>query len=292
MYNIYSNTILLSGVKYVKFNLKEKNFYSFNKKYDFILTDFPRNTPQIAFYDKLAKNIELLNFGENKNLGITQGNLRNSQSIYGNINNNNNINSINYTKYSYINPPNNSNDLNNYNNNYIINNIGLTNYNNSIGNINTKNYINYSKNNLANVSPLRKTENIKKTTNPPFNGSRNPNYRNTTANNNINMNKNTHKYNESILSGKDISKSEDKKLMNENNSDKITKKPKKNNLTILSKTPERIKQNRPMIIQEEYNKLYNNLYPINQGIINTNSNLMTPRIVHHPVNYPSYFHYQ
>jgi hypothetical protein len=62
MYNINKNTIELSNVKYIGFKLKEKAFYNFNSKYDFILTDFPMNSPQLAFFNKKKEKIDLINF--------------------------------------------------------------------------------------------------------------------------------------------------------------------------------------------------------------------------------------
>ena len=67
MYNRNLSTIQLSPVQYVEFNLKEKTFYPFNKKFDFILTDFQRDTPQIAFFNKIKKKIELIDFESREN---------------------------------------------------------------------------------------------------------------------------------------------------------------------------------------------------------------------------------
>ena len=62
MLNISKNEIVLSDVKYKKFNLKEKGFHPFNKTYDCILTDFPHISPQICFFNKKKSKIELINF--------------------------------------------------------------------------------------------------------------------------------------------------------------------------------------------------------------------------------------
>ena len=56
------NEIVLSEVKYKKFNLKERGFISFNKTYDCILTDFQRLSPQICFFNKKKNKMELINF--------------------------------------------------------------------------------------------------------------------------------------------------------------------------------------------------------------------------------------
>ena len=62
MLDLNKNEIVLSDVKYKKFNLKEKGFYPFNKTYDCILTDFPRSSPQICFFNKKKLKLELINF--------------------------------------------------------------------------------------------------------------------------------------------------------------------------------------------------------------------------------------
>ena len=67
MYNIINNTIGLSLIKYQPFNLKEKAFCPFNKSYDYILTDFPRESPQIVFINKNKGKIELINFSQEGN---------------------------------------------------------------------------------------------------------------------------------------------------------------------------------------------------------------------------------
>ena len=61
-YNVFNNNIELSQVKFQKFNLKEKTFCPFNNLYDYILTDFQKESPQIAFYNKKKGKIELINF--------------------------------------------------------------------------------------------------------------------------------------------------------------------------------------------------------------------------------------
>ena len=65
--NTNINEIVLSNVKYKKFNLKEKGFIPFNKTYDCILTDFQRLSPQICFFNKKKNKIELINFISNIN---------------------------------------------------------------------------------------------------------------------------------------------------------------------------------------------------------------------------------
>ena len=172
MYNINTNTVELCQVKYIKFNLKEKTFYPFNKKYDFILTDFSRTSPQIAFYNKLQKKLELVDFEPGI---LINGGLNGSPSRYFSksgisfrksngscLNNSNNIQGENFhiCPYPYNNSANvNEEDDNNYNYNYNSNS-----YNNNYNNI----Y--YSKNDRVLVSSYIPTKNEK---------SRNQNFKST-----------------------------------------------------------------------------------------------------------------
>ena len=104
MYNIINNTIGLSQVKYQEFKLKEKGFCPFNKSYDYVLTDFPRKSPQIAFFNKKKGKIELINFSpdDNSNNSNQNGkspkigqNNENEKNIKMDLNNNvNNISPI------------------------------------------------------------------------------------------------------------------------------------------------------------------------------------------------------
>ena len=66
-YNVINNNIEVSQVKFKEFNLKEKTFCPFNKLYDYILTDFQKESPQIAFYSRKKGKIELINFSEDNN---------------------------------------------------------------------------------------------------------------------------------------------------------------------------------------------------------------------------------
>ena len=91
MYYINDNTIGLSKVKYKQFNLKEKSFCPFNNTYDFVLTDFPISTPQIAFYNRKKKKIEIINFSPD------------NKEIFNNETNNE-IHSKNSDKLSNISP--------------------------------------------------------------------------------------------------------------------------------------------------------------------------------------------
>ena len=127
MLDINKNEIILSDIKYKKFNLKERGFFPFNNKYDCILTDFDRFSPQICFFNKKKSKLDLINFASNENmnnispvfpfnknetnenktnlgLGLRNPNLNKK---YNTINQNNNIN------YNYAN-----NNINNNNINY------------------------------------------------------------------------------------------------------------------------------------------------------------------------------
>ena len=117
MYNIVGNSIELSQVKYKKFKLKEKGFCPFNNIYDFILTDFPRESPQMAFYNKNKGKVELINFSPNDILPkIISGDDKNQNQKKINIKSDlDNISSI---------PPNGFKE-NNLNINTKINNIDL-----------------------------------------------------------------------------------------------------------------------------------------------------------------------
>ena len=76
MYNIINSTISLSQVKYQEFRLKEKGFCPFNKLYDYVLTDFPRQSPQIAFFNKKKGKLELINFSPDDNSYNSDDSLR------------------------------------------------------------------------------------------------------------------------------------------------------------------------------------------------------------------------
>ena len=67
MYNIRDNSIDNSNVKYLNFNLKEKTFIQINRKYECILPDFDRTSPQLVFYNKKKGKTELINFSPNIN---------------------------------------------------------------------------------------------------------------------------------------------------------------------------------------------------------------------------------
>ena len=112
IYNKDNNCIELSEVKYKQFKLKEKGFSPFNNIYDFILTDFPRDSPQMAFFNKKKKKIEIINFssddilikeqnineiGKNQNSN-TQNNFKN------NLDNISKISSITFGKNSNKSP--------------------------------------------------------------------------------------------------------------------------------------------------------------------------------------------
>ena len=157
MLDINKNEIILSDIKYKKFNLKERGFFPFNNKYDCILTDFDRFFPQICFFNKKKSKLDLINFASNENmnnispvfpfnknetnenktnlgLGLRNPNLNKK---YNTINQNNNIN------YNYANQ-----------NNLIFSNINNNNINN--------NNINYTGRNTVNITPDKNFYRIKK----------------------------------------------------------------------------------------------------------------------------------
>ena len=203
MYNIKSNTIGLSLVKYKKFNVKEKSFCPFNITYDCLLTDFKRNSPQIAFYNKRKGKIDLIDFSpgnddnDNGNYADINNNVINSFSNQFNnniINNNNGINYYNIKdNYNYNlnngnkNKNNYANNRNNYINNYSYNlNYGNQNKNNYINNRNNNfNNNNYSQSGIINKDYLQKIKN-----NSPslsfFNNNKNTNIYNSQKKNNLN----------------------------------------------------------------------------------------------------------
>ena len=133
-YDIDENLIKKSDLKFKRFNLREKTFMKYNKKIDFLLTDFNRGRPEILVYknnrnyfnsiffsaDNL-KRISLNNetqkknkkynfdmpdfsnyennkfnfdFNNNVNNNLKEENENNFQSAEKNFNNNNNIKSI------------------------------------------------------------------------------------------------------------------------------------------------------------------------------------------------------
>ena len=160
MYNIINNTIGLSQIKYKYFSLKEKGFCPFNKSYDYILTDFPRESPQIAFLNKRRGKIELINFSQDNNSKKDEVDKRTNKNIdnknnqnisptfsFGEKDNNQNQNNNDIKNDIYVsfrpnekpieqkrtftglrNPNNkNINNLNVINKNYYTNNLGNTN---------------------------------------------------------------------------------------------------------------------------------------------------------------------
>ena len=95
MYNINNKTIELSKVKFKKFTLKDKAFCPFNDTYDYILTDFPRQSPQMVFFNKKKGKIEIINFSPDISYKMIDNNMIKSQNTENNeinkeINNENN----------------------------------------------------------------------------------------------------------------------------------------------------------------------------------------------------------
>ena len=125
MYNIINNKIHLSNSKFVGFNLKEKTFCPFNSKYDYILTDFPKNKPKIAFFNKKKEKIELIDFTSHNEFLYSKKNDNNQQKLNPNLNKSpiliDKKNDINNPKEYNINNYNNHNNKY-YNNNNILNN--------------------------------------------------------------------------------------------------------------------------------------------------------------------------
>ena len=94
MYNIKNNTIDLSQIKYKKFNLKEKAFCPFNSTYDYVLTDFQRSSPQIAFYNKKKGKIDLINFSPDNSYKINGQNMENNNKDNHNKQNSDNLSNV------------------------------------------------------------------------------------------------------------------------------------------------------------------------------------------------------
>jgi hypothetical protein len=115
MLNTLNNTLGISKVKFKPFNLKEKCFCPFNKLYDFVLTDFQRDSPQMAFFNKKKGKIELINFSPDD--------ISKKSGISSTGNTGPGINPLNNTKTSIISPPYQNNNLNNQN----VNKAGLKN---------------------------------------------------------------------------------------------------------------------------------------------------------------------
>ena len=214
-YNYKSNNIELSHVKYQKFILKEKTFYAFNKKYDCILTDFRRDSPQIAFYNKKKGKLELINFesknsfrnmqegnqsfsfrevnGENRLKNINDSNYSERFSVKNNDNssNNNNNNDSNENERESFKNNEDNNNINNYNkNNIFISNNG----NNNDSNFNNNNYNNnYNNSNDNSENNNNYNNNKNNDNNYNDNNYNNNNYNddnNNYDNNNYNNNKN------------------------------------------------------------------------------------------------------
>ena len=133
-YDIDENLIKKSDLKFKRFNLREKTFMKYNKKIDFLLTDFNRGRPEILVYknnknyfnsiffsaDNLKRsslnnetqkknkkyNFDMpdfsnyennkfnFDFNNNVNNNLKEENENNFQSAEKNFNNNNNIKSI------------------------------------------------------------------------------------------------------------------------------------------------------------------------------------------------------
>ena len=96
LYNINNNIIEFSLVKFRSFKLKEKGFSPFNNMYDFILTDFPRESPQMAFYNKKKGKIELIKFSSDYILKNKQNLIENekNQNINKKINFKNKLDNV------------------------------------------------------------------------------------------------------------------------------------------------------------------------------------------------------
>ena len=93
-YNIYLNTIGETDIPFKEFNLKEKTFLPYNENIYYIIPDFNRHHPEIIFYQKNKKKINVVKYEPNH------------QNHNQKMINNNNINSnIDYKKNYNLNMP-------------------------------------------------------------------------------------------------------------------------------------------------------------------------------------------
>ena len=67
-YNIENNEIELSDIPFEEYNFKEKTFLPFNENIDYIFPDFNRNHPEVIFYQKNKRKINIVKYKpESKN---------------------------------------------------------------------------------------------------------------------------------------------------------------------------------------------------------------------------------
>ena len=197
IFNTKNNSIDISNVQFKNFKLKEKAFCPFNNAFDFILTDFQRDYPQMAFYNKKKGKIELINFSTDdiSKKSVSSNELGNFQNEMNNKKDLDNISNISPILPSNEKDNNNqiiqNPNLNKLDNKKNITNIIPTIYprNNDINNINNYNpLINYSKNNInANNNTYNKIETFNKMNNNIINNHIN---NNTQINNILLKNKN------------------------------------------------------------------------------------------------------
>ena len=61
-YNIKSNEIELSDIPFEEYNFKEKTFLPYNENIDYILPDFNRNHPEVIFYQKNKRKVNIVKY--------------------------------------------------------------------------------------------------------------------------------------------------------------------------------------------------------------------------------------
>ena len=61
-YNIKSNEIELSDIPFEEYNFKEKTFLPFNENIEYILPDFNRNHPEVIFYQKNKRKVNIVKY--------------------------------------------------------------------------------------------------------------------------------------------------------------------------------------------------------------------------------------
>ena len=61
-YNIKNNEIELSDIPFKEYNFKEKTFLPYNENIEYILPDFNRNHPEVIFYQKNKKKLNIVKY--------------------------------------------------------------------------------------------------------------------------------------------------------------------------------------------------------------------------------------
>ena len=73
-YNIQENSIEPSDIPFREYNFKEKKFLPYNQNVDYILPDFNRFHPEVIFYQKNKKKLNLVKYEPNH--GVKEHNIR------------------------------------------------------------------------------------------------------------------------------------------------------------------------------------------------------------------------